>query len=162
VEGPEQDQIGDRVARIDRVDGVDQRAGGGLAARDGGQDLALGARQAAGGIGGLLELALEGAGGERQGPGPPGGGREGARGGSGGVTAIQAVIASSIASRDSGVRRGQSSASCSGLSWPRPRKLGTSGWRSIETRVSWAGRPRRARRASRRIRASWSNRSCSN
>ena len=88
--------------------------------------------------------------------------RNGSARGSAAVTAIHAVIASSMASRESGVRRGHSSASCSGLSWPNPRKLGTSGWRSIETIVSCCGRPRRARRASRRISASWSNRSCSN
>src|SRR5215468_11206971 len=83
VEGPEQDQVGDRVARIDRVDGADQRTGGGLAARDGGQDLALGARQAAGGIGQLLELALEGTGEEGQGLDPLGEERQGARIGGG-------------------------------------------------------------------------------
>ena len=70
-----------------------------------------------------------------------------------GEAAIHAVTASSIASRDSGVRRGHSSASCSGLSWPMPRKFGISGWRSIDTIVSVCGRPRRARRDSRRISA---------
>ena len=68
LEHVEQEAVGDRVARIDRVRRLHQRGAGAFATRDRREHLALGARQAARRIGELLEVTLERAGEERQSP----------------------------------------------------------------------------------------------